>query len=130
MAGRIIGTRLPCCPGKDSLYTIRNNPAHPEVRWWIYYEPPGTDPIPADDSHTELIALANSLKAEMANSTGGGRFSINEHGQVIARATAPAGPGNTIHIIDVTAAGVTTYTSPLLFQQGELDPQAQPAEGV
>src|SRR5260370_13248149 len=70
------------------------------------------------------------MKAELAQSSGGGPFSINEHGQVIARATAPAGPGNTIHIIDVTGRGtVSSYTTPILFRGGGLDPRATPKEG-
>src|SRR4051794_707268 len=129
MSGRIIGTRLPCCPGKDSRFTIKHHQGRPERPWWIFYEPPGSDQIPADEQHQELVALVNSLKREMAQ-TEGGPFSINEHGQVIARAKAPAGPGNTIHIIDVTSRGlVGTYQQPILFQDGELDPQAIPDEG-
>jgi hypothetical protein len=76
-----------------------------------------------------LVALVNSLKTEMAQ-TKGGPFSINEHGQVIARARAPVGPGNTIHIINVTSRGVvSTYRTPILFQDGQLDPEASPEEG-
>ncbi|HWY85108.1 MAG TPA: hypothetical protein VNX28_00195 [Gemmataceae bacterium] len=75
------------------------------------------------------MKLVNELKMEMAQSQGG-RFSINEHGQVIARARAPTGQGNTIHIINVTSRGmVSTYKTPLLFRQGELDPEAMPEEG-
>lgn len=60
----------------------------------------------------------------------GGPFSINEHGQVIARAKATDGQGKTIHIINVTARGVvSTYGTSLLFQQGQLDPRAKPKEG-
>jgi hypothetical protein len=96
----------------------------------VYYEPPGDDPIPADDPHEELVALVNSLKNELAN-TEGGPFSINEHGQVIARARATSGPGNTIHIINVTGRGaVSTYGTPILFQDGGLDPRAAPREGA
>jgi hypothetical protein len=131
MAGRIIGSRLPCCPGKDSRFTIKKNPDRPDVRWWIFYEPPGADPIPADDPHSELISLVNSLKAEMAESTGGGPFSINEHSQVIARAKAPTGPGNAIHVIDVTSRGtVATYSTPIVFKAGTLDPRVMPREGA
>lgn len=130
MPGRIIGTRLPCCPGKDSRFTIKHNYDRPGKPWWVFYEPPGSDPIPADDPHRDLIKLVNSLKEEMTGSSGGGPFSINEHGQVIARAKAPTGPGNTIHIINVTSRGaVSTYRTPILFQNGRLDPQAAPAEG-
>ncbi|MCO6458536.1 MAG: hypothetical protein J5I93_24790 [Pirellulaceae bacterium] len=130
MAGRIIGTRLPCCPGKDSRFTIKHNADRAGCPWWVFYEPPGAAPIPADDAHPVLIALVNSLKAGLAGSPGGGPFSINEHGQVIAPAKAPAGHGNTIHIIDVTASGVSTYRTPILFQSGALDPRATPTEGT
>jgi hypothetical protein len=129
MAGRIIGTRLPCCPGKDSRLTLKHNRNHPGQPWWVFYEPPGDDPIPADDPHEELVEVVNSLKMEMAH-TEGGPFSINEHGQVIARARAPAGPGNTAHIINVTSRGtVSEYLVPILFRDGELDPQSTPGEG-
>ena len=90
MAGRIIGTRLPCCPGKDSRFSIRHNVEQVGQPWWVFYEPPGADRIPADAPHAELVKLVNSMKMEMAH-TEGGAFSINEHGQVIARAQAPAG---------------------------------------
>jgi hypothetical protein len=130
MPGRIIGTRLPCCPGKDSRYTIKRNFNRPENPWWVFYEPPNDDPVPADDVHEELVSIVNSLKMELAQSKGGGPFSINEHGQVIARARAPSGSGNTIHIINVTSKGtVSTYRTPILFQDGQLDPQANPKEG-
>lgn len=129
MPGRVIGTRLPCCPGKDSRYTLKHNYQQPRRPWWVFYEPPAEDPIPADDEHDELVRLVNALKMEMAQ-TEGGPFSINEHGQVIARARAPAGQGNTIHIINVTSrGGVSTYRTPILFRDGELDPQANPEEG-
>lgn len=129
MPGRIIGTRLPCCPGKDSRFTIRHHRDRPGKPWWVHYEPPGGDPIPADEEHKELVTLVNSIKMEIAR-TEGGPFSINEHGQVIARAKAPSGPGNTIHIINVTSGGaVSTYCEPILFQHGELDPRANPKEG-
>jgi hypothetical protein len=129
MPGRIIGTRLPCCPGKDSRYTLKHNTNRAGRPWWVYYEPPGDDPISADDAHEALVALVNTLKREMAQ-TEGGPFSINEHGQVIARARAPSGPGHTIHVINITNRGVvSTYLTPILFQQGQLDPQARPEEG-
>jgi hypothetical protein len=128
MPGRIIGTRLPCCPGKDSRYTLRRNTDRAARPWWVFYAPPGDDPIPADEPHQELVARVNTLKMEMAQ-TEGGPFSINEHGQVIARTRAPAGQGNTIHIINVTSRGVSTYETPILFQGGQLDPRACPAEG-
>jgi hypothetical protein len=129
MPGRIIGTRLPCCPGKDSRYTLRTNHSQPGRPWWVFYEPPGEDPVPADDAHEELVALVLAMKMELAQSEGG-PFSINEHSQVIARARARSGPGNTIHIINVTSRGaVSTYRTPIRFRGGELDPEADPDEG-
>jgi hypothetical protein len=129
MPGRVIGTRLPCCPGNDSRYTIKRSHDRPGRPWWIFYEPPSADPIPADDPHDDLVNLVNALKWEMAQSEGG-PFSINEHGQVIARARALEGPGNTIHIINVTNRGVvSTYRTPILFQGGLLNPEASPEEG-
>lgn len=131
MAGRIIGTRLPCCPGRDSKYTIKHNTMRSGSPWWVFYNPPGENPIPADDPHTDLVDLVNRLKAEMAQHSGGGTFSINEHAQVIARAGAPVGQGNAIHIIDVTNKGdVSSYAIPIVFQGGALDPRATPAEGT
>lgn len=62
MPGRVVGTRLPCCPGKDSRFTIKHNYDVPNNPWWVFYEPPGGDPIPADDAHGELIALVNAMK--------------------------------------------------------------------
>jgi hypothetical protein len=130
MAGRIIGTRLPCCPGKDSRLTVRRNSEQASRPWWIFYEPPGDEPIPADDPHEELVTLVNSLKAEKANSKGGGPFSINEHGQVIVRAKATSGFGNTDYIINVTSQGVVSaYSTPIIFRGGKLDPRVTPKEG-
>ncbi len=129
MTARVIGTRLPCCPGKDSRFTVKRNFNRLGKPWWVWYEPPGDDPIPADDAHEQLVALVNSMKMEMVQSQGG-PFSINEHGQVIARAKAPPGQGNTVHIINVTSRGVvSTYRTPILFQEGQLDPEASPEEG-
>ncbi|HUY35864.1 MAG TPA: hypothetical protein VMV69_24185 [Pirellulales bacterium] len=112
MPGRIIGTRLPCCPGKDSRYTVKHNSLRAGRPWWVFYEPTGNDPIPADDPHEELVALVNSLKMEMAQSEGG-PFSINEHDQVIARCKAPAGPGNVIHIINIKSNPLSAWFRPL-----------------
>lgn len=129
MAGRIIGTRLPCCPGKDSRFSLRRNTKRSGTPWWVFYTPPGGEPIPADEPHESLVALVNSLKKELAGSEGG-PFSINEHGQVIARARAQSGPGRTIHVINVTSQGkVSAYSNPILFQGGNLDPRASPRAG-
>jgi hypothetical protein len=98
--------------------------------WWVHYEPPGGNPIPSDDPHADLVDMLRKLKRDMVG-TEGGAFSINEHGQVIARAAAPNGPGNTVHMIEVTSAGgVFTYTTPIRFSGGTLDPCARPIEGT
>jgi hypothetical protein len=129
MAGRIIGTRLPCCPGKDSRFTIKHNTEQPGNPWWVFYEIPGGNPIPADDPHEELVELVNSMKREISHSDGGGAFSINEHGQVIAKAQDTSGAGNTVHIVNVTNRGVSSYSTPLVFSNGLLDPRVLPEEG-
>ena len=128
MPGRVIPHRLPSCPGQDSRYTIRHNTDRPGNPWWVFYEPPGANRMPADDAHAELVALVNALKVGMGQ-TAGGAFSINEHGQVIARTAAPAGQGNTVHVVDVSSGAVTAYTIPIVFQQGQLSPTAAPGEG-
>jgi hypothetical protein len=127
VSGRVIPHRLPSCPGFDSRFTIRHNPERDNA-WWVYYEPPGANRIPADDAHSELIELVNGLKQAEGQSPGGS-FSINEHGQVIARTSAPPGQGNAVHVIDVSGGAVTTYTTPILFNQGQLSPLATPDEG-
>lgn len=128
MPARVIGTRLPCCPGRDSRFTIRHNPDRHGNPWWVYYEPPQEDPIPADEPHAELVQLVNGLKQQMGQSPGGG-FSINEYGQVIARTRDPNGVANTVHVINVDGNGVTTYTVPIEFNNGELSPLLEPDEG-
>ena len=55
----------------------------------------------------------------------GGSFSINEHGQVIARTKAPAGQGNTMHVVNISGGVVAAYTTPIVFQQGQLSPVAR-----
>jgi hypothetical protein len=96
---------------------------------WVFYEPPGgASLIPADDPHPELVALVNALKVAEGQ-TPGGSFSINEHGQVIARTSAPRGQGNTIHLVNVRGGAVETYTTPIVFQQAALTPLATPSEG-
>ncbi len=128
MAGRIIGRRLPCCPGRDSRYTIRHHPSNPQ-RWWVHYETPSGARIPADEPHQELIALVNELKAEMAGAPGGGAFSINEYGQVIAR-TRSTGSGQAIHVVNVNDTGVvSTYNPAITFHGGQLDPRMTLREG-
>ena len=129
MPGRVIPHRLPVCPGRDSRHTIRHNSDQITNPWWVYYEPPaGADPIPADDPHPELVALVNALKAGEGQLPGGA-FSINEHGQVIARTKAPPGQGNTQHLVNVSGGIVATYRMLISFQRGELTPLATPREG-
>ncbi len=77
MPGRVIPHRLPSCPGQDSRYTIRHNANQPTNPWWIYYEPPGANRIPADDPHRELIDLVNALKVGMGQTEGGCSASMN-----------------------------------------------------
>src|SRR5438552_2746935 len=72
---RVTPKRAPVCPGRDSQFTIRRNPNH-SSDWWVHYVPPGGDPIPADDPHTELVELVNFLK-EREGTGVGGKFSIN-----------------------------------------------------
>lgn len=128
--GRVISKRIPVCPGRDSRYTIKHNRDEPGQPWWVYYEPPGGDPIPADDSHGELVAVVNELKQQLCGSEGGA-FSLNEHGQVIARMPAPAAHlGNAVHAIGVVNGSVFAYAQPLLFDRGALDPRSQPAVGT
>jgi hypothetical protein len=129
--GRVISQRVPVCPGRDSRHTVKRNFDRPDHPWWVYYEHPGEDPIPADDPHQDLVALVNSLK-EQEGVQAGGSFSINEHGQVIARMGAPAGyQTNSIHVIGVAQGRVFTYTALLRFRlRGRvLDPSAAVTEG-
>jgi hypothetical protein len=127
-SGRVIPKKLPACPGRDSRFTIRNNPN--QNSWWVYYESPDGTLFPSDDNHPELVALVNSLKEAEGNSPGGG-FSINEHFQVIARTTAPASyGGGSIHVVGLNDGGViATYEQPLVFQGGLLAPTLSPIEG-
>jgi hypothetical protein len=127
---RVIPKKLPSCPGRDSRFTIRHN-RDQNNEWWVYYEPPGDDLIPADAAHRELVEVVNSLKEAEGNQAGGS-FSINEHQQVIARMTSPAAyPGNAIHAIGLTEGtrDVYTYAAVITFQGGALSPLSMPAEG-
>lgn len=122
---RVVPKRLPICPGRDSRFTIR----HLNSEWWVHYEPQGADPIPADQPHGELIDRVNRLK-EIEGNQPGGSFSINEHGQVIARMNAQPGYNQlAIHVVDVSDGQVFTYTRRITFQGGALDPSVSPAEG-
>jgi hypothetical protein len=125
---RVIPKRLPVSPGQDSRFTIRRNSGQGGV-WWVYYKPQGADPLPADQSHPALVERVNWLKETEGNQPGGS-FSINEHGQVVARMNAPSGYSqNAIHVVDISAGSVFTYTTTITFQGGALDPSALPAEG-
>ncbi len=122
MPGRVIAHRLPACPGRNSRHTIRRNSDQPGNPWWVFYEPPGSAPlIPSDDPHVELVTLVNDLKAAEGQSPGGS-FSINEHGQVIARTKAPRGQGRAIHLVSISRGVIATYTVPIVFKKGTLTP--------
>ena len=126
--GRVVPKRIPVCPGRDSRFTIKHNSTMPGNPWWVYY-----DSIPADDPHTELVTLVNEIKSQLCGSEGGGAFSINEHGQVIARMSAPGGyPGdaNALHAIGIDRGNVRSYAQPLIFNRGALDPRSAPAVGA
>lgn len=128
-ASRVIPKRLPVCPGRDSRFTIRHNAAM-GGDWWVHYEEPGGALIPADSPHKDLVDLVNALKAAEGIAPGGA-FSINEHSQVIARMTAPAGYAqNTIHVVDVSSGAVQTYAEAITFGGGQIDPRATPSEGA
>jgi hypothetical protein len=127
-SSRVIPKRLPVCPGRDSRFTIRHN-SEAGGAWWVYYEAPGKNLIPADSPHKDLVSLVNELK-EAEGVAPGGSFSINEHSQVIARMSAPAGYAqNTIHVVDISTGAVQTYADTITFQSGGLDPTALPNEG-
>jgi hypothetical protein len=127
-ASLVVPKRLPVCPGRDSRFTLRRNAAAGDD-WWVHYEAPGKIFIPADDPHPDLVNLVNGLKEAEGNAPGGG-FSINEHSQVIARMTAPAGyPQSAIHVVDISSGAVQEYSETITFQGGELDPTVEPEEG-
>ncbi len=119
-AGRIVPRKLPACPGQTSRFTIRHHATGP---WWVFY-----DGVPADDPHEELVALVNHLKRQMVGHPGGGPFSINEHGQVIARM---GDEDTSVHVIGVlNPREVAAYRVPITFANGALDPRVRPAEGT
>ena len=127
--GRIIAQKVPICPGVDSLFRIRHNSSEDGNPWWVFYGEDSGDLIPADSPHSELVELVNSLKRQQDGQPGG-RFSINEHGQVIARMQAPpAVPGQAIHVVGLRAGQVVTYRTPITFRGGRLDPRAIVTEG-
>lgn len=127
--GRVISRRIPVCPGRDSRLTIRRNP-NQENSWWIHYEDPAGIFHPADSAHSELVQLVNSLKSSEAHYEGGA-FSINEHSQVIARMSAPAGyRGQSIHVIGVTGGVVETFGEIITFGSGMLSPITPTVEGA
>jgi hypothetical protein len=129
MPARVIPHRLPSCPGRDSRFTIRHHSGRPGQPWWVFYEPEAGDRIPADDSHEELINLVNYLKQQEGQS-GGGAFSINEHGQVIARTSAStAAGGQAMHVVGLREDEVIRYRETITFSAGTLDPRATPGEG-
>lgn len=124
-ASLVIPKRLPVCPNRDSRFTIRRN----DGDWWVHYKASDGTFIPADEPHHELVSLVNQLKEAEGNAPGGA-FSINEHGQVIARMSAPVGyPQNAIHVVDISGGAVRTYTETITFQDGEMDPTVEPEVG-
>jgi len=121
----VIPKRLPVCPNRDSRFTIRNHAGS----WWVHYKAPDGTFVPSDDPHADLVGLVNALKEAEGNSAGGA-FSINERGQVIARMKAPPGyPQNAIHVVDISAGAVQTYSETIFFGGRAIDPTASPAEG-
>jgi hypothetical protein len=128
-AGRVISKRIPTCPGRDSRFTLRRNPDRGNA-WWVYYEYPTDTFHPADDAHPELVLLVNTLKQAEVHYEGGG-FSINEHGQVIARMSAPAGYGaQSIHVVGLTGGVIASYGETITFDNGTLSPLAPAVEGA
>jgi hypothetical protein len=126
---RVIPKRLPVAKGRNSHYTLKRNYDQGGV-FWVHYEPPGADPIPADDAYEELVSRVNWLK-ETENIRAGGSFSITEHGQVIARMTAPPGyVERSIHVVDISGGVVFAYTQPITFAGGTLNPTSSPSEGA
>ncbi|MGH9967258.1 MAG: hypothetical protein ACREBG_05420 [Pyrinomonadaceae bacterium] len=127
-SGRVIPKKLPTCPGRDSRFTIRHNPDQANL-WWVYYESTDGTLLPADEDHSDLVALVNSLKEAEGNAAGGG-FSINEHFQVIARMTAPSNyGGQSIHVVGLAGGLIATYDQTIVFQNGLLLPTITPLEG-
>jgi|SRR5580700_1021902 hypothetical protein len=126
MMDRVISHRLPVCPGHDSRFTIR----HHGTELWVFCKIPGGDPVPADAAHPHLVELVNALKQQHGNQPGGS-FSINEHGQVIARMHAPSGAKERAHhVVALDLQGnVMTYREHITFRGGLLDPMSTPTEG-
>lgn len=85
-------------------------------------------PRPYARPNKELVDLVNDIKLQTVNHPGGGPFSINEHGQVIAKMR----DGDTsIHVIGVEQARcVAEYRVPITFRGGALAPTATPLEGA
>src|SRR5205823_4781391 len=126
---RVTPKRAPVSPGRDSRFTLRRN-SDQDNQWWVYYEPQGADPIPADQAHPELVDLLTVLKGSEGQGPGGG-FTINEHSQIIAR-TSPAGGYQdqaAVHIVGIQNGVIVTYTNVITFQDGALDPSATPGVG-
>jgi hypothetical protein len=128
MTSRVIAHRLPACPSRDSRFTIRHNPAISGDPWWVHYENGGSF-IPADAPHVDLVAAVNELK-RLQGQPEGGSFSINEHGQVIARMAAPPGHGQAVHVVGHVGGVVASYAAAITFRGGQLDPTMVPAPGA
>ncbi|HAN90820.1 MAG TPA: hypothetical protein DCQ33_01910 [Nitrospira sp.] len=128
MKGRITAHRRLCCPVKDAGFSVRHNKAVYGEPWWVHYEHGGRW-IPADLPHEELVEVVNELKVQEGQ-TEGGAFSINEHGQVIARTSAAQGQSGSVQIIGVSSAGkVYAYPHVITFDGGRLDPTEDAVEG-
>ncbi len=129
MKGRIVAHRRLCCPVRDAGFTLRRNTNVSESPWWVHYTHGGV-PIPSDQPHQELVNAVNELKLQEGQGEGG-KFSINEHGQVVARMSAAPGLGNSIQVIGIVDGKVYAYRKCVItFDRGRLDPAVTPPEGA
>jgi hypothetical protein len=126
---RVTPKRAPVCPGRNSRFTVRHNATQGNA-WWVYYEPQGAPPIPADQPHPELVSLVNFLK-ESEGTSPGGSFSITEHSQVVARMMPTGGYShqNAIHVVGIHGGNVMSYHQSITFDGGSLNPAATPDVG-
>jgi hypothetical protein len=77
------------------------------------------------------VGLVNALKQAHGNQPGGS-FSINEHGQLIARMNAPSGAKERAHHVVALDGGgnvITYLEQTITFRGGLLDPTSTPTEG-
>jgi len=127
MRGRITAQRRPSCPGKDSRFTLGHKAGDTSRQLWVHVKHDGVD-VPCDDAHETLVEFVNELKREEGQPDGGS-FSINEHGQVVVHTWAPPGQEGSVQVIGVKQGAVFSYTTPITFDDGDLDPRALPEEG-